>query len=97
MESLSERIRECNERIEELAQKSYPQVALLKQIKGVGTLIALCRQRRRLDVRLPGTDVEAVCTFLSRRNMLISRDNSVPIDHTIAVLFWRLIVGPGCF
>jgi transposase len=41
IESLSERIRECNERIEELAQKSYPQVALLKQVKGVGTLIAL--------------------------------------------------------
>jgi transposase len=41
IESLSERIREYNERIEELAQKSYPQVALLKQIKGVGTLIAL--------------------------------------------------------
>jgi transposase len=41
IESLSERIRECNERIEGLAQQSYPQVALLKQIKGVGTLIAL--------------------------------------------------------
>ena len=38
---LSERIREYNERIEALAQESYPQVALLKQIKGVGTLIAL--------------------------------------------------------
>jgi transposase len=41
IESLSERIREYNERIEGLAQQSYPQVALLKQIKGVGTLIAL--------------------------------------------------------
>src|SRR5437868_11362014 len=41
IESLSERIRECNERIESLAQESYPQVALLKQVKGVGTLIAL--------------------------------------------------------
>src|ERR1035437_8385807 len=41
IESLSERIRECNERIEGLAAKSYPQVALLKQVKGVGTLIAL--------------------------------------------------------
>jgi transposase len=41
IESLSERIRECNERIEQLAQESYPQVAVLKQIKGVGTLIAL--------------------------------------------------------
>jgi transposase len=41
IESLSERIAECNERIEKLAQESYPQVALLKQVKGVGTLIAL--------------------------------------------------------
>ena len=38
---LSQRICEYNEGIEALAQQSYPQVALLKQIKGVGTLIAL--------------------------------------------------------
>jgi transposase len=38
---LSQRICEYNERIEALEQQSYPQVALLKQIKGVGTLIAL--------------------------------------------------------
>jgi transposase len=38
---LSQRISEYNDRIEGLAQASYPQVALLKQIKGVGTLIAL--------------------------------------------------------
>ena len=41
IEELSERIVEYNDRIEALAQHSYPQVALLKQIKGVGTLIAL--------------------------------------------------------
>src|SRR5262249_8847326 len=41
IESLSEQIREYNERIEQLAEKNYPQVALLKQVKGVGTLIAL--------------------------------------------------------
>ena len=41
IESLSEGIREYNERIEKLAQESYPQVALMKQVKGVGTLIAL--------------------------------------------------------
>ena len=41
IEELSHRICEYNERIEALAQQSYPQVALLKQIKGVGTLIAL--------------------------------------------------------
>ena len=39
--SLSERIAEYNEQIESLAEASYPQVALLKQVKGVGTLIAL--------------------------------------------------------
>jgi transposase len=41
IEALSERILECNERIEQLAEQSYPQVARLKQVKGVGTLIAL--------------------------------------------------------
>ena len=41
LESLSEHITEYNERIEKLAKESYPQVALLKQVKGVGTLIGL--------------------------------------------------------
>jgi transposase len=41
IEEVSQRICQYNERIEALAQQSYPQVALLKQIKGVGTLIAL--------------------------------------------------------
>ena len=41
IEVLSEQIREYNEQIELLAQESYPEVALLKQVKGVGTLIAL--------------------------------------------------------
>ena len=41
IESLSDRIGECNEGIETLARESYPQVARLKQVKGVGTLIAL--------------------------------------------------------
>jgi transposase len=41
IESVSERIAEYNDRIEALAEQNYPQVKLLKQIKGVGTLIAL--------------------------------------------------------
>jgi transposase len=41
IESLSERIAEYNDRMEALAEHNYPQVKLLKQIKGVGTLIAL--------------------------------------------------------
>src|SRR5215472_6397200 len=36
IEGLSERICEYNDRIDALAQESYPQVELLKQIKGVG-------------------------------------------------------------
>jgi hypothetical protein len=32
LQSLSERIREYNERIEERAQQNYPQVELLKQV-----------------------------------------------------------------
>jgi len=39
--ALSEQIAEYNQRIEQLAQENYPQTALLKQVKGVGTLIAL--------------------------------------------------------
>jgi transposase len=41
IESLNERIREYDGRIEQIATDVYPQVALLKQVKGVGTLIAL--------------------------------------------------------
>jgi transposase len=41
IEVVSQQIQEYNERIDKLAQQSYPQVELLKQVKGVGTLIAL--------------------------------------------------------
>src|SRR4051812_22926434 len=40
-EVLSEQIREYNEVIECLAEENYSEVKLLKQVKGVGTLIAL--------------------------------------------------------
>ena len=41
IESLNERIAEYDRRIEQIAKEVYPQVALLQQVKGVGTLIAL--------------------------------------------------------
>jgi transposase len=41
VETITERIREYDAQIEKLAEESYPVVALLKQVKGVGTLIAL--------------------------------------------------------
>jgi transposase len=41
IESLNERIAEYDTRIEQLAREMYPEVARLKQVKGVGPLIAL--------------------------------------------------------
>ena len=41
LETITARIREYDAQLEELAKDSYPEVALLKQVKGVGTLIAL--------------------------------------------------------
>jgi transposase len=41
IESLSERIREYHDRAKQIAQASYPEVARLEQVQGVGTLIAL--------------------------------------------------------
>jgi len=41
IESLNERIQEYEVRVEKIAKESYPQVELLKQVKGVGTQIAL--------------------------------------------------------
>ena len=77
LESLSERIREYNERIEELAQQSYPQTALLKQIKGVGTLIALITRLtlgRRVALKFLPADtgqerVHIYATFVATKNL----------------------------
>ena len=41
LETITAWIREYDAQIEELAEESYPEVALLKQVKGLGTLIAL--------------------------------------------------------
>jgi transposase len=41
IESLNERIQEYEVRVEKIAKESYPHVELLKQVKGVGTQIAL--------------------------------------------------------
>jgi transposase len=41
VESLNERIKEYDRRIEQIAKKDHPEVELLQQVKGVGDLIAL--------------------------------------------------------
>ena len=40
IESLNERIKEYDRRIEKMAKETYPETALLKQVKGVGDIIA---------------------------------------------------------
>lgn len=41
VESLTEKIKLCDAKIEQIARSEYPETALLRQVKGVGTLIAL--------------------------------------------------------
>jgi transposase len=41
IESLNERIKEYDQRMEKIATEGYPQLSLLQQVKGVGTQIAL--------------------------------------------------------
>ena len=41
VESLTEKIQACDERVEQIARTEYPETELLQQVSGVGTLIAL--------------------------------------------------------
>jgi transposase len=69
IESLNERIAEYDRRTEQIAKDIYPEVARLKQVKGVGPLIALtyvltldapCRFRRsRMRDALLGCALDA--------------------------------------
>lgn len=103
IESLSERIREYNERIEGLAQESYPQVALLKQVKGVGTLIALTFLLTLEDAHRFGKSRDVGCYLglqPGRRNsgqsepqMHISKEGD-PYLRTLLVQGAQHILGP---
>ena len=101
--ALSEQIREYNERIEALARQSYPQVALLKQVKGVGTLIALTFLLTLEDAHRFGKSRDVGC-FLGlqpgRRNsgqsepqMHISKEGD-PYLRTLLVQGAQHILGP---
>jgi transposase len=61
LEALSEHIAEYNQRIEKIAQQDYPQTALLKQVKGVGTLIALTYMLTLEDPHRFGKSRDAGC------------------------------------
>jgi transposase len=100
---LSQRICEYNERIEALAQQSYPQVALLKQIKGVGTLIAVTYMLTLEDPHRFGKSRDVGCYLglqPGRRNsgrsepqMHISKEGD-PYLRTLLVQGAQHILGP---
>ena len=103
IEELSERICEYNERIEALAQQSYPKVALLKQIKGVGTLIAMTYMLTLEDPHRFGKSRDVGCYLglqPARRNsgksepqMHISKEGD-PYLRTLLVQGAQHILGP---
>src|SRR5450432_3582134 len=103
IESVSEQIREYNERIEELAQASYPRTALLKQVKGVGTLIALTYMLTLEDPHRFQKSRDVVCYLglqPGRRNsgksepqMHISKEGD-PYLRTLLVQGAQHILGP---
>jgi len=103
IESVSEQIREYNQRIETLAQHSYPEVALLKQVKGVGTLIALTFLLTLEDPHRFGKSREVGCYLglqPGRRNsgqsqpqMHISKEGD-PYLRTLWVQGAQHILGP---
>jgi transposase len=103
IEELSQQICEYNEGIEALAQASYPQVALLKQIKGVGTLIALTYLLTLEDAHRFGKSRDVGCYLglqPGRRNsgqsepqMHISKEGD-PYLRTLLVQGAQHILGP---
>jgi transposase len=103
IEELSERIAEYNDRIEALAEQSYPQVELLKQIKGVGTLIALTFVLTLEDPHRFGKSRDVGCYLglqPGRRNsgqsepqMRISKEGD-PYLRTLLVQGAQHILGP---
>jgi len=103
LQLLSEQIGEYNERIEKLAQTSYPEVALLKQIKGVGTLIAMTFLLTLEDAHRFGKSRDVGCYLglqPGRRNsgqsepqMHISKEGD-PYLRTLLVQGAQHILGP---
>ena len=81
IESLSQQILDYNERIEQMARDSYHEVARLKQVKGVGTLIAMAYVLTLEDPRRFPKSREAGCYVglqPGRRNSGSSTPQTVP-------------------
>jgi transposase len=82
--SLTERIRELDQRIEELCRTSYPDTAKVRQVQGVGPLTALCfvltiEQADRFDRR---RQVGAYLGLVPRRDQSGASDPELHITKT---------------
>src|SRR5271154_4758594 len=80
IESLNQRVKEYDERMEKIAKEIYPEVSLLKQVKGVGTQIALTYVLTLEDPqRFPKS--RDVCCFLGLRPGRRDSGESQPQMH----------------
>ena len=103
IESLNERIAEYDRKIEQIAKEVYPQVALLKQVKGVGTLIALTYVLTLDDPRRFRRSRDAGCfaglgpgrrnSGMSRPQLHISKEGDAYL-RTMLVQGAHYILGP---
>jgi transposase len=80
IESLHQRVAEYDRRIEQIATEVHPEVALLKQVKGVGTLIALTYVLTLDDAHRFRRSRDAGC-FLGLRPGRRNSGNSEPQLH----------------
>jgi transposase len=103
IESINERIAEYDGRIEKIGKEIYPQIALLQQVKGVGTLIALTyvltlddphRFRRSRDVGcFVGLRPGRRNSGMSQPQLHISKEGDVYL-RTMLVQGAHYILGP---
>src|ERR1700730_15290538 len=103
IESLNERIAEYDRRIEQIAKEVYPHIALLKQVKGVGTLIVLAYVLTLDDPRRFRRSRDAGCSIglrpgrrnsgMSQPQLYISKEGDVYL-RTMLVQGAHYILGP---
>jgi hypothetical protein len=91
VETITAQIREYDAQIEKLAEEGYPEVALLKQVKGVGTLIALTYILTLEDPRRFRKSRDAGCYVglqPGRRNSGQSEPNCISQEKETPICGW---------
>jgi transposase len=94
VESLTERIRECDRKLEQIARTEYPETKLLTQVHGVGTLIALTfvltvEDRERFQ---KSRDVGCYVGLRPKRSQSGQSDPQLPISKEGDVYLRKMLV-----